>query len=324
MLSSLAKQPFTMVLTFGVITGIGFGFSNASTMPPVLKWFPESKGLVTGILLGGIAFASVLYSLLMVYLLGKFSLSASFLIIGIAVFILKLLLAQLLENPQQGYTVTSAVPTELQPAGGETPNYTMQEMLKTSSFYIIWAIFALSSATGLMIIGHATKIAKAQTGWDGGFLLVILIAVFNCLGRIAGGYLSDKVGRIRYIRWAFFVQAINMLAFRFYGSTLLLGLGAAIAGICYGSVIATIPVVTVDYFGLEHFGACYSLVFTAWGFSGIIGPMMAAAIFDATSSYNIAYLVCGALLIAACLISFKLKRPSQVDTFKKTDMEIKI
>jgi MFS family permease len=308
-LSSLTTDPFVFVLTFGVITGAGIGLSSLATTPPALKWFPpEKKGLITGIVVGGIAFASVVYSPLMHDLIDRYGISTSMLIIGIGVLVLMILLAQLMTNPPAGYDngdkggaqATSAI------------NYRVRETVKSLEFYKIWFMLGLSSTAGLMIIGHVAGIAKTQAGWEAGFLLVILLAVFNVLGRILGGYLSDKVGRVRYLRIVFIIQAVNMVLFRFYGSVPLLCVGAGVAGLCYGSVFSVFPATTADYFGLENFGANYGVVFTAWGFGGIVGPMTAAAVFDAESNYNLAYVFACALLLIAFGISFTLKRPKQI------------
>jgi len=308
-LSSLTTDPLVFVLTFGVITGAGIGLSSLATTPPALKWFPpEKKGLITGIVVGGIAFASVVYSPLMHYLIDRYGISISMLIIGVGVFVLMIVLAQMMTNPPAGYDPGRKGGTQTK----SVVNYRVSETVKSPDFYKIWFMLGLSSTAGLMIIGHIAGIAKTQAGWEAGFMLVILLAVFNVLGRIIGGHLSDKVGRVRYLRIVFIIQAVNMILFRFYGDVRLLCVGAAVAGLCYGSVFSVFPATTADYFGLENFGANYGIVFTAWGFGGIVGPMTAAAVFDAVSNYNLAYIAACVLLLIAFGISFVLKRPKLI------------
>ena len=308
-LSSLTTNPYIFVLTFGVIAGAGIGLSSLATTAPALKWFsPEKKGLITGIVVGGIAFASVVYSPVMHFLIERYGIAMSMLIIGIGVFILMILLAQMMTNPPPEYDAGNKQRVDTK----SVINYRLSETIKSVDFYKIWFMLGLSSTAGLMIIGHVANIAKVQAGWEAGFLLVIFLAVFNVLGRIAGGHLSDKLGRVRYLRIVFALQAVNMLVFRFYGSIPMLCVGAAVVGLCYGSVFSVFPAATADYFGLKNFGANYGIVFTAWGFGGLVGPMMAAAVYDAVANYNLAYIVAGVLLIAAFGISFFLKPPKQV------------
>lgn len=311
MLSSLTTDPLMLLLTFGVITGAGIGISSIATMPPALKWFsPQQKGLITGVVVGGIAIASVFYSPLTDYMIRRFSVSSAFLVIGIGVLVLMLVLSRFLVNPPEGYvpeTIQSTSSKQKAPSVQPQVQSTWRDMIHMPRFYVLWLMLGLSSAAGLMVIGHAAGIAKTQVGWKGGFILVILIAVFNALGRIAGGHLSDKLGRITYLRVVFLVLAANMLAFSFYTSILLLCIGAAITGFCYGSIFAVIPATTADFFGLKHFGANYGLVFTAWGFGGFLGPMSAAAIMDASGNYHAAYYIFSALLVLAFLLSLAIR-----------------
>ncbi len=314
-LSSLTTDPVLLLVTFGVITGSGIGFSSIATMPPALKWFsPQRKGLITGVVVGGIAIASVFYSPLMEFLIQKYGVSRSFLFIGIGVLCLILILSRFLTNPPEEFVAQPVAEKKkkhqevIQPA----LEATWQQTIRIPKFYVLWLMLGLSSAAGLMLIGHAAGIAKTQVGWKGGFVLVILIAVFNASGRLAGGHISDIVGRIPYLRCVFLALAANMLIFPYYTSIPLLCLGSAITGFCYGSIFAVFPATTADYFGLKHFGANYGLVFTAWGFGGFLGPMTAATILDATGSYNLAYTIFSAILAVAFLLSLTIKNNSRV------------
>ena len=314
-LSSLTTDPALLLVTFGVITGSGIGFSSIATMPPALKWFsPQRKGLITGVVVGGIAIASVFYSPLMEYLIHQYGVSRSFLFIGIGVLCLMLILSRFLTNPPEEFVAQPVAEKKIkhQEVFHSIEETTWQQTIRMPKFYVLWLMLGLSSAAGLMLIGHAAGIAKTQVGWKGGFVLVILIAIFNALGRLAGGHISDIVGRIPYLRSVFLVLAANMLIFPNYKSIPLLCLGSAITGFCYGSIFAVFPATTADYFGLKHFGANYGLVFTAWGFGGFLGPMTAATILDATGSYNLAYTIFSAILAVAFLLTLTIKNSPRV------------
>jgi len=136
-----------------------------------------------------------------------------------------------------------------------------------------------------------------------------LLAVFNTLGRLAGGTLSDKIGRIPLMRLVFLIQAVNMLLFSHYSLTLTLALGVSVAGFYYGAVFAVFPAATADFYGLKNLGTNYGVVFTAWGLGGVIGPITAAKIFDSTGSYAASYIISFVLLIIAAAVTFTF-RPS--------------
>ncbi len=303
-LSGIFTEPKIMILTMGLIAGTGIGTVNASTVPPAVKWFPpEKKGMITGIVVAGVGLSSVFYSPLANYLINLVGISKTFIYIGTGALILTIILAQLLENPPEGF-IPEGTKDNKNEIGKSSKDFTWKEMMKTSNFYKLWLMLGFSSSAGLMIIGHVSNIAKTQVNWQRGFILVILLSIFNTLGRILGGTLSDKIGRINLLKGAFILQGINMFLFTYYSNVGFLSIGVAIAGLCYGAGFSVFPAAVTDLYGIKNFGINYGLVYTGWGVGGIIGPMTAAAIFDLTGTYNNAYIVAGILLIISTLIAF--------------------
>ncbi len=320
-LSGFTTSPMVMLITFGVITGAGIGVGCISSMPPAVKWFPpEKKGLITGIVVAGAGMASVFFAPVTNYLLKTFGVSKAFIFNGIGVLVIGLIFALLLQNPPEGYIPSreSKAKSSIQPPlQSFAKDLNVKEMLKTSSFYKLWLMLVFASSAGLMLIGHAANIAKVQVNWEGGYLLVVLLAIFNALGRLLGGTISDKIGRINLMRIIFSLQALNMLLFSHYQSVTLLALGVAIAGMNYGATFSVYPATAVDFYGIKNFGANYGVLFTAWGVGGIIGPMMAAAVFDATKTYNMSYVIACLLLLVSIITTFTFRTSSS-----KTDKRL--
>jgi MFS transporter, OFA family, oxalate/formate antiporter len=183
------------------------------------------------------------------------------------------------------------------------------QIIKTANFYKMWFMFALSAASGLMVIAHAANITKIQASWEGGFIVVIVLAVFNGIGRSFGGMLSDRIGRPNLMRLTFVVQAANMFVFALYTNYAILLVGVAVTGMCYGACMVVFSALTSDLYGMEYFGSNYGLVFTSWGIAGVLGPIPGALIFDATKSFSAAYLLAGAMATAALIIAFTLNVP---------------
>ncbi|HHY59088.1 MAG TPA: OFA family MFS transporter [Clostridia bacterium] len=312
-LSGLLLDPLLTIITFGVIAGGGIGTGSISTMPPALKWFPpERKGQITGIVVAGVGLSSVIFAPLANALLHAVGISMTFVYCGIGLLVAGLLFAALLCNPPVEHRVSS--PGQERPTVAPAPARELGpgEMLRTAGFYKLWLMLAFSSSAGLMIIGHAASIARTQVGWEGGFLLVVLLAVFNALGRFLAGAVSDKIGRINTLRVIFSLQAVNMLLFNSYGSVPLLAMGVAVAGLSYGSIFSVYPALTSDLYGLKNMGANYSIIFTAYAAGGIIGPMAAAAVYDATGAYGAAYWIACLLLVVSVLVTLTFRTPAQV------------
>jgi MFS family permease len=305
-----------LVVTFGIIAGAGIGTANVATVPPAVKWFPPAKkGMVTGVSVAGIGISAVVYSPLANSLLHSVGISKTFIYIGIGALVLMVVLSQFLMNPPEGYVPQSDGPAkkQVQKAGPSAvstpvPDKGLRDVFKSSSFYRLWIMFMFSSSAGLMIIAHAANIAKFQISWEGGFYMVILLAVFNAAGRILGGLVSDKIGRINLMRIIFGLQAVNMLVFSFYSSIALLAVGIAVAGLCYGAGFSVFPASVMDLFGMKNFGVNYGLIMTGWGLGGVIGPMTAAAVFDANKNYGMAYIIAGILLVVTFFITFTFRQ----------------
>jgi MFS family permease len=180
-------------------------------------------------------------------------------------------------------------------------------MLKTPSFYILWVMFVLSSSAGVMMIGHLASIATKQANILNSAYIVSLLAISNASGRVGGGMLSDRIGRRNTMLLVFGTQLLNMLAFNFYTTELLIVVGTIIAGFSYGSLMSTFPSITSDNWGMKSYGANYGVLYTAWGVSGVVGPLIAGWAIDATGSYSLAYTISALLLGVAIALGIALK-----------------
>lgn len=313
--SAYASSPAVMLLTFGVVGGIGIGFGYSATTPPAIKWFhPGKKGLITGIVVSGVGLAAVYISPLTQYLLKVSSIPQTFFVLGLGTIVSVTLLAQLLANPPEGYRPPSpaATPGAAPAPTGGGRNVDWQEMLRSPQFYRLWGMFVLTASAGLMIIAHIAIIAKEQAHWEWGFVPVVLLAVFNTAGRVSSGYLSDRIGRTRTMVLAFTLQAVNLFAFASYTSPTLLVVGSALTGLCYGTIFTLMPAATADFYGVRNLGVNYGLVFTGFGVAGVVGPILGGRIRDLTGSYSVSYAVAGVMLLLGAVLALTTRAPRPV------------
>lgn len=316
-ISSFTTNVAALTIAFGILVGTGIGFAYSAVTPPALKWFhPSKKGMVTGIVVSGMGLASLYIAPITTVLLEKYGISKSFLILGLFILVVAVPVAQLIKNPPAGYVppqpkneVKKVVKTQT------SKNFETKEMIKTKQFYFLWIMFALSSSAGLMIIGNIATIAKTQANWDNGFYLVGLLAIFNAFGRLAAGFTSDKIGRLNTMMIVFVIQGVNMVLFASYTSPVWISIGTALAGIGYGSLLSLFPTVVADYYGVKNFGFNYGVMYTAWGISGTIGPIIAGIVVDKTGAYNLAYIISAALLVVALILAV-ITKPIKEDKEK--------
>jgi len=305
-LASFFNSPLMFILTFGVISGTGIGFGYASATPPAVKWFPPAKtGMIAGIVVAGFGLASVYIAPLVKAMIAANGVSNTLLILGFVFLGVVVLLAQFLVNPPKAAPATGAAAK-----AAAANDFSPKELFGTVQFYLLWLMYAITAGAGLMVIGKLAIVVKAQAGYDGGFILVALLAIGNAGGRLIAGFFSDKVGRIRTLQIFAAVQVLLMFAMPSLGTVALLIPAAMLIGACYGSNLAVFPSITKDFFGLKNFGVNYGLIFTSWGVGSILA-VISGIIQKRTGSFNMAFYLAGGLLVAAIVLSFLIKKPAK-------------
>lgn len=189
-----------------------------------------------------------------------------------------------------------------------------QKIIQTKDFYLLWIMFACSSSAGVMMIGHLASIASVQAGMEDVAFIVSLLAISNAAGRVGGGILSDKIGRKNTMLLVFSTQLINMLAFIHFTNLPMIALGTVVAGLSYGSLMSVFPSMTADKWGMKNYGTNYGVLYLAWGVSGVVGPLIAAWVVDATGTYALAYTISAVLLGMAIGLGVLVK--SEITLFK--------
>ncbi|PKM82177.1 MAG: oxalate:formate antiporter [Firmicutes bacterium HGW-Firmicutes-14] len=313
-----ADQILPMIIGFGVLAGTGMGFGYGSATPPAQKWFPPyKKGLITGLVVAGYGCASVYLAPLTTKLLGLYAINKTFMILGVFFLITILLFSQNLVNPPAGYIPlgmpATGSPKHI-PAGHQ---YEWHEMVRTPQFYLLWLMFGFGSFAGLMVIGSLAKMAAIQNPSTVlAPIFVAILAAGNAGGRIAAGFLSDKLGRTRTILLIALGQAIVLFLFKYFTSDILLAIGSASVGAFYGANLSLFPSTTADYYGTKNLGVNYGLVFTSWGVGGIFGGMVAGKIFDITQSYHASFMVAVVICLLQAALTFITKAPQAVSVPK--------
>jgi len=221
------------------------------------------------------------------------------------------------KNPPEGYTPPE--PKNLASAAvTQAPlDFDFKAMLKTRVFYLMFATFALVASIGLMMIGNISNITNLQLpgaetttviGMAIGAFLISFVAVINTAGRIAGGNLSDRIGRENTLMIAIVLQGINMLLFALYTNVALLIIGFALVGLCFGVFLTMFPALTGDQFGLKNYGFNYGIMYMAYGVAGLLAPVIADNLFAIHNDFLITYYVCAAMMVVAFGLTLVLKR----------------
>jgi len=300
-----------LLLTIGLMGGAGIGFGYVCPIAALIKWFPDKRGLITGLAVAGFGAGAWIFGQLASYLITSIGLIATFFILGIIFLVAVVVGALFLKNPPAGWVPEGWKATVAANKKVKKIDFTWQDMIKTPSFWMLWIMFTFGAAAGLMVIG-ILKPFGVYSGLSAAVAgsAVGLLALFNGAGRIIWGTLSDKLGRSKAMMLMFILQGAMMLILIKMGSSaLLLSIAAAWVGFNFGGNFALFPSATADYFGTKNVGVNYGLVFTSYGVAGIVGPILGGKVFDLTGSYMYAFIPSGIACIIAAIIALVLKGP---------------
>lgn len=311
-LASFARNIGMLILAYGIISGIGIGFAYVCPISAGVKWFPDKRGLITGLAVAGFGAGALIVGPLARALIDSIGPFLTFRYLGIVYFVLIFVGALILRNPPTGYCPAGWHPPQPSQRTPAHTDFSAGQMLKTLQFWLIWATYFAGCAAGLMIIGQTSPIAQEMAGFpkETAALGVSVLAIFNTLGRIFWGRVSDSIGRTRALFLMFLINAVATLGyFLIQALPGIFWVGIALVGSSFGGYLAIYPVITADYYGTKNSGINYGLVFTAYGTGGLLSNIFAPRIKEITGNYNLAFTVTAVLCLIATVIIFLFLRP---------------
>jgi OFA family oxalate/formate antiporter-like MFS transporter len=303
MLTSKVTSIFMLYVMVGVIVGAADGVAYITTLSNCIKWFPEKKGLISGISVGAYGTGSLIFKYINASLISSKGVSGAFLYWGIIAMILVFTGAQLLKDAS---SETVSVNNSL-----KGNSFTVREMLKTRQAYLLFIVFFTACMSGLYLIGIVKDIGVQLAGLkpDVAANAVAMVAIFNTSGRIILGALSDKVGRLKVVLFTLTVTAIAVFVLSFVH----LNFGiffACVAGIafCFGGNITVFPAIVGDFFGLKNHSENYGIIYQGFGVGALSGSFIAAIV----GGFKPTFIVVGILCIVSVAIVATIKSPESV------------
>jgi MFS transporter, OFA family, oxalate/formate antiporter len=316
-----AENFLTTFIFVGIVGGAGIGLGYVVPIAVGIKWFPDRKGLITGLAVAGFGFGATLWMTLADKLgplgggelLKSLGLSGTFIAFGIAYFVLVEIGSIWMTFPVDGYKPEGWTPpqaTSSKPLVGSV-TLTSWEMLRTPQFYLILLTFAFVASAGLMSIGLmrlwpkqalvANNMSPAEASAAATLAMAVFFALCNGLGRILWGMISDKIGRKLSLILMAATQGVFVFLFQYMaGHEYTLYLFAMLIGFNFGGNFALFPTITADTFGTKYVGMNYGWVFLAYAIGGIFGPIMGGKLGD-MGNFPLAFTICGILCLVAVL-----------------------
>jgi len=316
---------WALVILIGAVGGAGIGIGYVVPIAVGMRWFPDKKGMITGLAVAGFGFGAMGWVKLAGtwgHLIENVGLSNTFTIYGVAFFLLVMIGGLWMQFPPEGWLPEGYQPPDSSSGGASgAVDFDSKEMLSTPQFFMIFLTFVFSAGAGLMSIGlmklypmealQNAGFTAAKASAVAGTAMAIFFSLANGLGRIIWGLLSDKLGRKNSIIIMTATQGIIVMAFTAMASTpILLYLGATLIGFNFGGNFALFPTITADTFGTTNVGKNYPFVFLAYGVGGIAGPRLGGMLGD-MGNFPLAFMICGAACIVGAVLIAMVKPPQK-------------
>jgi OFA family oxalate/formate antiporter-like MFS transporter len=298
---------------YGVLSGIGMGMGYITPVATLVKWFPDKRGLMTGVAVCGYGAGALVMSPIAARLIASRGVPFTFLGLGIVYLIVVIIAAQFYANPPQGWTLPGWRATSAVAKAASTYDYTVREAAATWQFYLLWMMLFLNVSAGIMIISQASPMAQSKEFVGMTALqaasMVGLISIFNGLGRVFWAWVSDMIGRARVYFLLFAIQAVVFFFLPKIHDATTFSVCFAIIGLCYGGGFGTMPSFTADFFGAKYMGGIYGWILLAWGAAAIPSPIMIARLHQRTGTFSTAVYIIAAVMVCSLVLPLIARRP---------------
>jgi MFS transporter, OFA family, oxalate/formate antiporter len=273
-----AHKLWWLYLSYGLIGGIGLGFGYIVPVAVLVKWFPDRRGLITGVAVGGFGAGALVTAPVATHLIHSVGVLHTFAYLGIAYLVVTVIAGLFMHNPPDGWTPEGWTPTRTEVSQRAGRDYTLGEALRTWQWYALWLLLFLNTCAGISLISQespifqelATVTAVAAAGMVG------IASIGNAVGRVFWAWMSDLITRRATFAVMFLVQAVLFWTYPNIATASLLTTATFVVLMCYGGGFGTMPAFAADYFGPKNVGPIYGLMLTAWGCASAFGPLLIA------------------------------------------------
>src|SRR5437879_1883413 len=306
-----AHKLWWLYLSYGLIGGIGLGFAYIVPVAVLVKWFPDRRGLITGIAVGGFGAGALITAPLATRLIRTFGVLNTFAYLGIGYLIVTVAAGSFMQNPPDGWRPKGWTPTASQTSKREARDYALGEALKTWQWYALWLLLFLNTSAGISIISQEAPIFQELTAVTAvtAASMVGLASIGNAFGRVFWAWVSDVITRRVTFVVMFLIQALLFWFLPSISAVTLMTIAAFVVLMCYGGGFGTMPAFVADYFGSKNVGPIYGLMLTAWGFASAFGPLLIASMRQSSGSYTGAFQVIAGIMAVSTLLPILVSRP---------------
>lgn len=310
-LAGLSTQLWQLYLTYGLLGGFGLNLGYIACVNNSQRFFPDKRGLCSGIVITGIGAGTMIFAPLGSWLIEQFGVRTTFIQLGAIFLVISLICSALIRNAPIESSAEVDETTETPKATIEAEDFDWKGMLKTLRFYLVAMLYATGCFSGLVISSNAADIGQNMFGLTPmvAATFVSVYAMSNCLGRVLWGALSDKLTRINTFMLLFLFIALSLFSMIFIKATIGFGIGLIGLGLCEGGVAAMMSPLTIENFGSKNQGVNYGFVFLGFSVAAFIAPRLTAFAGEKNGGDFTSAFVAGVVVaVVGFILAFSLKQ----------------
>jgi MFS transporter, OFA family, oxalate/formate antiporter len=304
-----------LYLTYGVIGGIGLGFAYIVPVAVLVKWFPDRRGLITGIAVGGFGAGALVTAPIATRLIQSVGVLKTFAYLGIAFLIVTVVAGYFMQNPPEGWKPEGWKPTASEVSQRAGHDYTLGEALRTWQWWALWLLLFLNTSAGISVISQESPLFQelARVTAVAAASMVGIASIGNAFGRVFWAWASDSITRRATFVVMFLVQAVLFWILPSINSASALTFVTFVILMCYGGGFGTMPAFVADYFGSKNVGPIYGLMLTAWGFASAFGPLLIAYMRQSSGTYRGALHVIALVMAVSVVLPLIVSPPRRIE-----------
>jgi OFA family oxalate/formate antiporter-like MFS transporter len=310
-LASFSHSLSWLYLSYGLIGGIGLGLGYIVPVAVLVKWFPDRRGLITGIAVGGFGAGALITAPVATRLIQSVGVLSTFAYLGIAYLIVTIIAGSFMQNPPDGWKPEGWSPTASQTSQRAGHDFMLGEALKTWQWYALWLLLFLNTCAGISVISQEAPIFQELTGASAIVAagMVGLASIGNAVGRVFWAWVSDLITRRATFAVMFICQVLLFWFLPNIATVSLMTIVTFVVLMCYGGGFGTMPAFAADYFGAKNVGPIYGLMLTAWSFASAVGPLVMAHMRETAGSYRGALHVIAGVMAVSILLPILVRPP---------------
>lgn len=304
-----SHQLWLLYVAYGVIGGLGLGSGYVTPVSTIVRWFPDKRGLATGLAIMGFGFAAMLTGPVAQNLMAAVGIVNTFYILGAFYFVVMIIAAQFIKKPRP-HELPQAIAQKAQRVSLTNQELTANQALKTRTFAFLWFMFFINITTGIGLVSAASPMAQDMTTMtaSAAAVMVGIIGLFNGFGRLAWATLSDFIGRPFTYSLIFILDIVMLFILLFFKTPFIFALALCLLMSCYGAGFSVIPAYLGDVFGTKELGAIHGYILTAWAAAGMVGPILLSYTHQVLHNYYVTLIVFVIIDALAMLVSVWIQR----------------